>query len=75
MPAYAETERLILRAFKEDDTPRLFQLMDDLRIRRGEPYSLAPNHPSFANRIPEMIKGSMAWVCHSFSLFVSASLT
>jgi RimJ/RimL family protein N-acetyltransferase len=62
MPAFAETERLILRPFREADTPRLFALMDDVRIREGEPYPLAPNHPSFAQRIPEMVKGSLAWV-------------
>jgi RimJ/RimL family protein N-acetyltransferase len=62
MPPFAETERLIFRPYKESDTPRLFQLMDDLRIRKGEPLPLAPNHPTFSTRIAEMVKSSTAWV-------------
>jgi hypothetical protein len=64
MPHFAETDRLIFRPYKDSDKSRLFELMDDVRIRKGEPYPLAPNHPSFAERIPDMIKGAKIWVSH-----------
>jgi hypothetical protein len=62
MPAFAETERLILRPYREDDKPRTFIHMDDMRVRYYEPYPQAPNHPSFADRIGEMVKSSTLWV-------------
>jgi RimJ/RimL family protein N-acetyltransferase len=56
------TSRLRFRAFTDADVPRLFALMDDPRVKRGEPWSPAPNHPSFADRIKDMVKGSALWV-------------
>jgi hypothetical protein len=49
------TARLRFRVVTDADVSRLFALMDDPRIKRGEPRSPAPNHPSFVDTIKSMI--------------------
>jgi hypothetical protein len=76
------TARLRFRAVTDVDVSRLFTLMGDPRVKRGEPRSPAPNHPSFVDTIKSMINMAVFSVsstspvpfCISFPRYRSLSL-